>query len=419
FSQAKLELAFATSRFPGIASNWPLGSVPANQDDMIFTLVTAGARTTAATTTPWAAPWVDPFAAGVHSFFNDGRTAYWTATYDRVTPKAPTGVVQLTAQSTDFGAKGFFAARWTPPYSTTPIPIGLDPLAPPATDADKVTQLPPTRPGEAIPDGNWVTPQEAPQRLAIDPLADNDSDAYPENLHPGDGLLAYDEFRGFAFGGDHLSWPPHIRGDPLRKDLFLLNRDSVEDDWGDYSGATGVLVRPWVFPDAVLGYVLEYYAPLTPHRATTGGGEQHAMVVGVTDKCVKEFNWGQTRAFGTPEKVQPVLAPKCIAPDMPNAPAGLLGDVARNVMAHEMLHASSLNEHGNPDACASDDLACLLQEKAKGAPCVLKAPIWDIYQAVEAWGAPDYSNVTIFAKLCGPGTLDEDSLGFNIKDWTP
>ncbi|MBI2565487.1 MAG: hypothetical protein HYV63_00460, partial [Candidatus Schekmanbacteria bacterium] len=136
FSQAKLELAFATSRFPGIASNWPLGSVSTNEDDMIFTPVTAGAQTTPATTTPWAAPWVDPFAAAVHPFFNDGRTAYWTATYDHVTPQAPKGVVQLTAQSTDFGAKGFFAARWTPDYATTPIPIGLDPLAPPATDAD-------------------------------------------------------------------------------------------------------------------------------------------------------------------------------------------------------------------------------------------------------------------------------------------
>ncbi|MBI2572194.1 MAG: hypothetical protein HYV63_34735 [Candidatus Schekmanbacteria bacterium] len=98
---------------------------------------------------------------------------------------------------------------------------------------------------------------------------------------------------------------------------------------------------------------------------------------------------------------------------------GAAGARHPNVFAHEMLHASSLNEHGNPDACAPVDLACLLQEKAKGAPCVLKAPIWDIYQAVNAWGTPDYSHVTIFTKLCGPGTRDEDSLGFNIKDWTP
>ncbi|MBI2567923.1 MAG: hypothetical protein HYV63_12905 [Candidatus Schekmanbacteria bacterium] len=418
-SAARLELALATSRFPGIATNWPRGSVPATENDMSYTLLTAGAQTTSATTTPWAAPWVSPFAAGVHSLFNDGRTAYWTARYDHAAPRNPYGVVRFAAQSTDFGAKAFFAARWTPDYATTPIPIGLDRVAPPVTDADKVTQIPYTRPGEAIPDGNWVTLPQDSRRLAVDPLADNDSDAYPENLHPGDGLLAYDEFRGFVFGGDHVSLPPHVRSDPLRKDLFLLNRKSLDKHYSAYGAATGVLVHPWVFPDDMLGYVLDYHAPMTPNRATPGAGEQRAMITSFRDDCEKKFAWGQTQAFGTPSRVRPLLATDCIAKDMPSAPTGLVEAVARNVMAHEMLHASSLNEHGNPDACAPDDVPCLLQEKAKGAPCVLKAPIWDIYQAVNAWGTPDYSNVTIFTKLCGPGTVDEDSLGFNIKDWTP
>ncbi|MBI2571035.1 MAG: hypothetical protein HYV63_28860, partial [Candidatus Schekmanbacteria bacterium] len=322
FSQAKLELAFATSRFPGIASKWPRGSVPANQGDMIFSPVTAGAQTTTVTTTPWAAPWVDPFAA-----------------------------------------------RWTPPYATTPIPIGLDPRAPPATDADKVTQIPYTHPGEAFPDGNWTTPnREASPRLAIDPLADADTDGYPENAHPGDGLLAYDEFRGFVFGGYDTASPPHLRGEPLTKDLFLVNRNRLIGLYGDYKDATRLRLWEWVFPDAPPASSLAPYAHLTAHRATPAGGDQWAMVVNVmTSNCQQPHMWGQTAGVGTPRWINPVLAPDCIEAEMPTADRALKDAVTRNVFAHEMLHASSLDDHGNVGQCGTA-LECCSRRKPKGRP---------------------------------------------------
>ncbi|MBI2572196.1 MAG: hypothetical protein HYV63_34745, partial [Candidatus Schekmanbacteria bacterium] len=418
-SKAKLELAFATSRFPGIAGNWPLGSVPANQDDMIFTLVTAGAQTTAATTTPWAAPWVDPFAAGVHSFFNDGRTAYWTATYDHVAPKAPKDVVQFTAQSTDFGAKGFFAARWTPDYAATPIPIGLDPLAPPATDADKVMQIPPTRPGEAIPDGNWITPLRAgAPRLAIDPLADQDIDRYARISLPGDGLVAYDEFRGFVFGTSNP--PPHVRTDPKNKNLFVL----VEADLGGfqlgYGSATDIALVSRVVPN---GTDVTPWLAVNPHGAVQSGQLQHAAwLKTLTFVMPREYYWGMTDRADSPGRSGPSkVAIDQIRLDTKPAPPAFQDYLIRNIAAHELLHASSIDDHGHPEQCPVDPpqqaLECALREEAGGDRCTLRAPAWAVYQANHAGSPPDYSHVTVDYELCGPASQDKDQGKLDIKDW--
>lgn len=54
-------------------------------------------------------------------------------------------------------------------------------------------------------------------------IADSDDDGEPEGKYPGDGLSAYEEYRGFFVRGKH------VRLDPNKKDLFVYDPDGLAE----------------------------------------------------------------------------------------------------------------------------------------------------------------------------------------------
>ncbi|MBI2565486.1 MAG: hypothetical protein HYV63_00455 [Candidatus Schekmanbacteria bacterium] len=277
-------------------------------------------------------------------------------------------------------------------------------------------QIPLTRPGEAIPDGNWITPNRAVSpRLAIAPLADQDTDRYAVISLPGDGLVAYDEFRGFVFGTTNP--PTHIRTDPQRKNLFVLVENSLDGFQVGYGWATDIALVPRVVPD---GTDVSAWLEVSSHGVASD--RQHAAhLKNLTFVQPKPYYWGMIDRNDSPGRAGPSkVAIQQIRLDTQPAPLAFRESLIRNIAAHELLHASSIDDHGNPDQCpaAPEGLECRLQAEAGGDRCTLRAPVWAVYQANHAGvSPPDYSHVTVAYELCGPASPDQDQGKLDIKDW--
>jgi len=88
-----------------------------------------------------------------------------------------------------------------------------------ATVMDSSTTTPPMRiPKDddlnQLPDAGWATPAGHVDSAGLAPDADNETDP-AGNVHPGDGLVVFEEYRGFFLGGQHF------RTDLASKDLFV------------------------------------------------------------------------------------------------------------------------------------------------------------------------------------------------------
>src|SRR5262249_10253150 len=160
-----------------------------------------------------------------------------------------------------------------------------------------------------------------------------------------DGLTQYEEYRGFMVGGRHEE------GDPLKKDVFVLNnfRSNAQVGFGVdlYEDLTGLVAHDrltdWeVRSDGVINlnhsrepHVVDQHVIhiwMTPANSTSGHISATATVVGtpgVSRRVNIPANWPafqdflRTHEFGVPS------LQRCVA--------------------HEMLHSSSVSHHGSTD----------------------------------------------------------------------
>ncbi len=170
----------------------------------------------------------------------------------------------------------------------------------------------------------------------------------------GDGLTLYEEYRGFVAGeravitadgtsaGVSQDW---TAGNPQKKDLFVLN--GVPDNpfsWRGievYRAATGLDVHPRLQPHQVGDdRVINFNRTAGAHLA-----DQHAMEIksGATSDGAAYVD-----TCGPPGVAGPVHMPIGWELYRPRSGERLIPSFERT-LAHEMLHASNVNHHGDSD----------------------------------------------------------------------
>ena len=140
----------------------------------------------------------DPVGQGKH--FNTART------------RAPVTVEQVVAESDDYGS--FSTVRATAPPC---VPLERTPNG-------KLVEVPQPQADVKVPrdDNDNQIADAYERREGRQPKANDDDDKVPEgNGVVGDGLSAYEEYRGFLVQGEH------VRTKWNQKDLFIFDRDSL------------------------------------------------------------------------------------------------------------------------------------------------------------------------------------------------
>jgi hypothetical protein len=186
-------------------------------------------------------------------------------------------------------------------------------------------------------------------QVGVDKPDDDDSEADPKGLQDcdGDGLTLYEEYRGFLEDGSH------IEGNPKKKDLFIRNDGGsvLEPGIFLFSDLTGLEVHQGVKSDE-----LDFDSRLingnhgeAPHRV-----DQHGVVILV---CAKQ-DGGVTVLNRDGVRGRPGLVKEiCIqSPDEEGTATKPFNLVASDAIfsydvavAHELLHASGVDHHGDSD----------------------------------------------------------------------
>lgn len=180
-----------------------------------------------------------------------------------------------------------------------------------------------------------------------------DEDVQPGNTHPGDGLTAYEEYRGLVLDGRHSRRTKQL--DPLKKDLVVINEIGAQARPGMklFESAAGIHVVEAAATD------LPATRQVNPGRGTASGGEQFALRLR-TAKLAGETA-GENRPAGllnkTPKKSEEVVVDLALAAEFyaqqaavvkaagERMPYSLEQDVA-NTLAHEMGHGVGAPHHG-------------------------------------------------------------------------
>ncbi|MBI2568718.1 MAG: hypothetical protein HYV63_16985, partial [Candidatus Schekmanbacteria bacterium] len=425
FEAAKLELGFATTRYPGIATNEPYSTpVPLPDVDDIAYSPPTGGQATAPSTAKWPG-WIDPFHAGgaatdnVHGYFDTALTQYRTVTYDQTL--AASVDPKITARSTDFGAKGFFAARWTPKYQSDTEYITLSgPVAAGDTTTRKVFQIPRDDDGDAFPQAAWLSFSGNPcpgQTLPLTP--DADADCHTDRLNgkrPGDGLLAYDEYRGFVLP-DVNGILSHERTAPWTKDAFVVyakGKDSNTNVSADLkpgvnSFAVGAQVNLHArVNDKIRTELTGQEVIVNPYRTHPLAGAQRLLQVLLPLRIGNTaWRWGTTTIGNGVAHIDV----ERIRKDVVATPLSPQDAVTVNLTGNELTHSVGVDDHDDsPAPCPQTPICdqvtrgmplastlpegdlCLLWRKASGEPCMQRDVIVFFYCAYQDNPSlPDYT----------------------------
>jgi hypothetical protein len=189
--------------------------------------------------------------------------------------------------------------------------------------------LPRRRPGSRIPEALRESAGLGDQRDDADEESEPQGDGFA-----GDGLTLYEEYRGFYLDGRH------VRGDPRRKDLFVLDEIGGRSKLGiaRFARETGLRVHHELARGDLESHrIINVNHMEAPHRV-----DQHALVLSVratggpAGRVVSA-----NRQPGTPETIERVIVDPSLAPASPGFP---------RVVAHELSHAVNVWHHGATDA---------------------------------------------------------------------
>lgn len=180
--------------------------------------------------------------------------------------------------------------------------------------------------------------------------ADEDADIDPASNHEGDGLTAYEEYRGFIIGGGTKP-RKHIRTSCFVKDVFIYDKDNLLEMPVDGTTATGLKyfeetgLRVHVIYDPSLYNNNERV--INFNHGSHHGGEQHGILI---EKGTLQGNLGVTSITypaGTqpPEGSPPKQALKCVIDVAKNLSEPNKNQLAVTI-AHELGHAVNMWHHG-------------------------------------------------------------------------
>jgi len=225
---------------------------------------------------------------------------------------------------------------------------------------------------------------------------DDDEKILHDDKFPGDGFTLYEEYRGFMEHGKH------IYGDPNAKDVMIyngINTDRSRDGIMTYEMVLNNYTKQVVkthhrFTKDEFGLI-----PLTPPSTEIAASRKYEVEIIHRDKCLNfnnirelhsvdqhgicmlqtqkrlgfAFASSKTDVLGTPNDFDFLVISADFRPDAggwtatkvdlnddgtftvnPNGKSVVTTDQYAMVIAHEMLHNSGVEHHGNNDAYGSD-----------------------------------------------------------------
>jgi hypothetical protein len=338
--------------------------------------------------------WGEPLKVDPDLIFDpklyEARTEWEQPTYETATTAKEAGSAGVTVTAMDFAVYGRLKAEvkgkcggWEP----IRILVG-------GQEKDFVT-IPMDENDNLIAD-RMDEPQNGVTEWGYGGDTGRDDDKHPHgDGTPGDGLTAFEEYRGFltqgvnfAGGCDDRGYDLHMRTDPTRKDLFIHSPDPelaqlaflLENSTKQAGDSKGIGVHLICEPHSVgrsLNYTLRLWGPKEWRGKTLFGGEQHGL--NLIDAQLPDGTMGETR--GTTG----LGPPKYVWGDVKidknkifsrgdrlywNAPLLLTGTVI-----HELGHAVGIDHHGDnniyaalliTDGSCPDDLSYPVEDLGEG-----------------------------------------------------
>jgi hypothetical protein len=235
-----------------------------------------------------------------------GRTEKF---YQKAETKRPVREYTLKVECEDYGAWAFIKSTANAPYESVPWKTAdvpkLNGRGLKREFADNRVTIPFDADENHIPDRGWDSVWTALVRAAIpagwalpleaDPAdPKSDTDPRPASNFAGDGLAAYEEYRGF------LSRKNHVRLSQGLKELFIYDPDGLAAN-AFYTAVTGVPIvyisnDEWTGP----GLIANSRREINPNRTVARScGAQHGLhVVADTRNTAPLSEWGLTDGPG-------------------------------------------------------------------------------------------------------------------------
>jgi hypothetical protein len=155
--------------------------------------------------------------------------------------------------------------------------------------------------------------------------SDEDDEHQEGNIHDGDGLTLYEEYRGFVEAGEPR------KGDPAKKDFFIQNLIGAQaiPGIGLFQDATELVVHHR-FTEQELDW------ERVINRYSSSGRKQHGVVLAMHQPGADPGYSEAIGGPGPPAKVSPILITSKKTP-------------MDYEVAHELLHACNVAHHGETD----------------------------------------------------------------------
>lgn len=175
---------------------------------------------------------------------------------------------------------------------------------------------------------NHIADPYPPERVEWkDPNVDDDPNPTGDGT-AGDGLSAYEEYRGFHIRGEH-----HVRTDWNKKTLFVENRGNFPGIY-TFSLVSGLEVYDITRDQHHMRIVNNQHGRLSKHHVT----DQHALILKFGTASAGDGLLGYTSDFGPPKNVESVSV-------WPANHSGIY--TVHDTVVHELGHAIGIRHHGD------------------------------------------------------------------------